>query len=71
MKVFKLEELLLVATISIEEASILVGLSRTKAYEMAKSGELFEVIKSGKRIRVLARPLYNRLSGSALIQVGS
>lgn len=68
MKVFKLEDLLEVATLSIEEAASLVGLSRTKAYEMAQTGEVFETIKSGKRIRVLARPLYERLMGSATVK---
>ena len=63
MKVFKIDELKNEATISIEEAAQILRLSRTKTYEMAKAG----VLKTGKRIRVLARPLYNRLMGSALI----
>lgn len=66
MKVLKIEELKNEATISIEQAALIIGLSRTKTYEMAKAGE-FEVLRTGKRIRVLARPLYNRLMGSALI----
>ena len=66
MKVFKIDELKNEATIRIEEAAQILRLSRTKTYEMAKAGE-FEVLKTGKRIRVLARPLYNRLMGSALI----
>jgi len=65
MKLLRIEELKNESTISIEETSHLIGLSRTKTYEMAKAGE-FEVLKTGKRIRVLARPLYNRLMGSAL-----
>lgn len=71
MKVFKLEDLLKVATLSVEEAANLVGISRTKAYAMAKEGDFFEVItdRSGNRIRVLARPLYIRLIGSALDEV--
>lgn len=73
MKVFNLEDLLKVATLSVEEAANLVGISRTKAYAMAKEGDLFEVItdKKGKRIRVLARPLYNKLRGSATVEVRS
>jgi len=65
MKILRIEELKNESTISIEETSHLIGLSRTKTYEMAKAGE-FEVLKTGKRMRVLARPLYNRLMGSAL-----
>lgn len=65
MKISKLEDLQCVATCSIEEAAKLVGLSRTKAYEMAKAGEIFEVIKNGKRMRIKSRPLYNYLMGSA------
>lgn len=64
MKVTTLEELGDSITISVEEAANLVGLSRTKGYEMVKNGELFEVIQSGNRVRVLARPLYIRLLGS-------
>lgn len=66
MKISKLEDLQCVATCSIEEAANLVGLSRTKAYDMAKAGEIFEVIRNGKRIRIKSRPLYNLLMGSAL-----
>ena len=66
MKISKLEDLQCVATCSIEEAANLVGLSRTKAYEMAKAGEIFEVIRNGKRMRIKSRPLYNYLMGSAL-----
>lgn len=64
MKVTTLEELGKSITVSVEEAANLVGLSRTKGYEMVKNGELFEVIQSGNRVRVLARPLYIRLLGS-------
>ena len=71
MKVRKLEDLREVATLSIEEAANLVGLSRTKAYAMAKEGDFFEVIKSGNRLRVLARPLYIKLLGTAADEVGS
>lgn len=65
MKVTTLEELSEATTVSVEEAANLVGLSRTKGYEMVKNGDLFEVIQSGSRVRVLARPLYIRLLGSA------
>jgi len=64
VKVTTLEELGDSITISVEEAANLVGLSRTKGYEMVKNGDLFEVIQSGNRVRVLARPLYIRLLGS-------
>ncbi len=64
MKVTTLEELGKSITVSVEEAANLVGLSRTKGYEMVKNGELFEVVQSGNRVRVLARPLYIRLLGS-------
>jgi excisionase family DNA binding protein len=71
MKVEKLEDLQRVATCSIEEAANLVGLSRTKAYQCARAGELFEVVTSGKRMRVKARPLFIYLMGSALDEVAS
>ena len=69
MKVTTLEELSEAITVSVEEAANLVGLSRTKGYEMVKNGDLFEVIQSGSRVRVLARPLYIRLLGSAFDEV--
>lgn len=71
MKVTTLEELSEAITVSVEEAANLVGLSRTKGYEMVKNGDLFEVIQSGSRVRVLARPLYIRLLGSAFDEVQS
>ena len=71
MKVQKLEDLQRVATCSVEEAGNLVGLSRTTAYELAKVGDVFEVVKIGKRVRVKARPLYNYLMGTALNEVAS
>ena len=69
MKVTTLEQLREAITVSVEEAANLVGLSRTKGYEMVKNGDLFEVIQSGSRVRVLARPLYIRLLGSAVAEV--
>ena len=69
MRVSKLEDLLCVATCSVEEAGNLVGLSRTKAYELVKVGGVFEVVKIGKRVRVKARPLYIYLMGTALDEV--
>ena len=71
MKVEKLEDLQRVATCSIEEAANLVGLSRTKAYQVARAGEIFEVVTSGKHMRVKARPLFIYLMGSALNEVAS
>jgi hypothetical protein len=71
MKVKNLDDLQRVATCSVEEAGNLVGLSRTKAYEEAKVGEVFEVVRIGKRVRVKARPLYIYLMGSALNEVAS
>ena len=71
MKVEKLEDLQRVATCSIEEAANIVGLSRTKAYQIARAGEIFEVVTSGKRMRVKARPLFIYLMGSALGEVTS
>jgi excisionase family DNA binding protein len=71
VKVTTLEELREAITVSVEEAANLVGLSRTKGYEMVKNGDLFEVIQSGSRVRVLARPLYIRLLGSAVDGVQS
>jgi excisionase family DNA binding protein len=71
MEVKKLEDLQYVATCSVEEAANLVGISRTKAYQIARTGEIFEVVTSGKGIRVKARPLFNKLMGSALDEVTS
>ncbi len=71
MKFYKLEELQHLSTISIEEAAYLVGVSRTKAYEEARHGTLFETVTCGKRIRVKARPLFNVLMGSALDEMAS
>jgi hypothetical protein len=70
LKVEDLDDLLHVATCSVEEAANLVGISRTKAYESAKTGDFFEIIKIGKRIRVKARPLHIHLMGTAPVKVG-
>lgn len=59
---YTLEELKDALTISVEEASHFLGISRTATYEAIKRGEI-EVIRLGKLIRVLAQPLYRMLIG--------
>lgn len=59
-----LEDLQHRATVSVEQAAYLLGISRQAGYNAVERGE-FEVLKVGKRVLVLARPLYNKLCGSA------
>jgi excisionase family DNA binding protein len=73
MRYLKVDDLRTMATISVEEASFLIGLSRTATYEACDKGHI-ECIRIGKRIRVLARPLFRMLTGSAAavdVAVGS
>jgi excisionase family DNA binding protein len=57
-----LEDLASTATISVEQAANLIGISRQSAYEAVNRGEL-PVIRMGRRVRVLAQPLYAQLVG--------
>ena len=57
-----LDDLSKAVTISVEEASHLLGISRTAAYEAVKREEI-SVVQYGKRLLVLAKPLYEILSG--------
>ena len=60
---YTLDELGMAVTISVEEASHLLGISRTAAYEGAKHGQV-PVVRVGGSVRVLAKPLYDILTGS-------
>ena len=63
---YTLDELAKATTISVEEASHLLGISRTSAYEASKRGEI-SCVKIGKHFRVLAQPLYQILTGGQYI----
>ncbi len=65
---YALDDLAGVATISVEEASRVIGISRSAAYEAVNRNEIASV-RIGKRVRVLARPLYELLTG--LVGTGS
>lgn len=59
-----LDDLKTRASISIEQASYLLGISRQGAYNAVGRGDI-ESIRVGKRFVVLARPLFLKLIGSA------
>jgi excisionase family DNA binding protein len=52
-------------TISVEEAARQLGIGRTLAYELARSGELPGAIKLGGRIVVSERALERALDGES------
>jgi hypothetical protein len=56
-----LEELATKSTISVEQASTLIGISRQAAYDAVNRGELPSMCL-GRRKRVLALPLYRILT---------
>jgi predicted DNA-binding transcriptional regulator AlpA len=58
-----LEELATKSTISVEQASILIGISRQAAYDAVNRGEL-PALCIGRRKRVLAAPLYRMITGT-------
>ena len=58
-----LEELATKSTISVEQASTLIGISRQAAYDAVNRGEL-PVLCIGRRKRVLAAPLYRMITGT-------
>ena len=58
-----LEELAKKTTISVEQASTLIGISRQAAYDAVNRGELPNLCV-GRRKRVLAAPLYRMLTGN-------
>jgi len=59
-----LRELKELVTISVEEASWLLGVSRSTMYVAVSKGEI-PATRVHKRWRVLAQPLYLRLIGNA------
>jgi|LakMenE01Jun11ns_1017448.scaffolds.fasta_scaffold8261488_1 excisionase family DNA binding protein len=58
-----IEELAKKTTISVEQASSLIGISRQAAYDAVNRGEL-PTICLGRRKRVLAAPLHQMLTGN-------
>jgi len=58
-----IEELAKKTTISVEQASFLIGISRQAAYDAVSRGELPNICV-GRRKRVLAAPLYRMLTGN-------
>jgi excisionase family DNA binding protein len=58
-----LSELKELVTISVEEASWLLGVSRSTLYVAVSRGEI-PATRVHKRWRVLAQPLYSRLVGN-------
>ena len=60
-----LDELRECVTISVEEASRLLGISRSTAYEAVKNGTIPSILV-GKRRRVLAHQLYAMLTGQPI-----
>jgi hypothetical protein len=65
MRRLKVDDLKDTPTISVEEAAWVMGISRSHAYVIAKRGEVFETIRIGSRIRIVAQPLYRLLTGQA------
>jgi predicted transcriptional regulator len=66
MKYLTIEELPQYTTISVNEAAHVVNIGRSTAYEAVKTGDFFETVIVKARIRVLVKPLYVKLMGSAL-----
>jgi excisionase family DNA binding protein len=62
---YTLDDLMSVITISVEETAHLLGISRTATYEAINRDEI-AVVRYGRRVRVLAKPLYEVLSGLAI-----
>ena len=65
MRNLTLDDLQHLSTLSTEEAARLVGISRSHAYALVAKGEFFQTITVGKTRRVLAKPLYRVLAGTA------
>jgi len=62
-----LAQLETLSTISVEEAAHLIGISRQGAYDAVNRGDL-PVVRLGRRVRVLAKPLHNLLVGTPNVQ---
>jgi excisionase family DNA binding protein len=62
IRLYTLDDLNSVITISVEETSHLLGISRTATYEAINRNEI-AIVRYGRRMRVLAKPLYEILSG--------
>jgi len=66
MKFLTIEELPQCTTISVNEAAHVANIGRSTAYVVAKTGDFFETVMIKGRRRVLAKPLYLKLMGTAL-----
>ena len=66
IKYLKIEDLLDYSTISVEEAVHVAGIGRATAYNAISKGGFFEVVIVNKAKRVLAKPLYIKLMGTAV-----
>lgn len=64
MKYVSIRDLSSLATVSVEQAARVIGISRTAAYAAVKRGEI-PVCRFGKRYRVLAQPLLEMLVGTS------
>lgn len=65
LRCITLDDLQHLSTLSTEEAARLVGISRSHAYALVAKEQFFETIQIGKTRRVLAKPLYRVLAGTA------
>lgn len=64
-KPIPLEELKNRTTLTVCEAAAVLGLSRAQTYKEVKAGNI-EVARYGRRIAVLAVPLYRKLLGTSV-----
>jgi len=51
-------------TISVDEAAVMLGISRTLAYSLARQGELPGVIKLGQKRMVVSKAAIEKLVGN-------
>lgn len=61
-----LEQLVATPTISVEEASRWLGISRTAAYQAVQAGEI-PALRVGRRYRVITRKLFQMLGGEDIL----
>ena len=71
MKYLTVEQLLEYTTISVEEAAYVSNISRSTGYDVVDKGGFFETVVINERTRVLTRPLYKKLMGTAAHDQGT
>jgi len=71
VKYLTVEQLLEYTTISVEEAAYVSNISRSIAYKVVDKGGFFETVVIKERTRVLTRPLYKKLMGTAANDQGT